>query len=155
MEGTRTWRIGRAVAGALGLAFALLYLSEGRELALGRMAAPGPGVFPLIVGIIFALVSISVIADALFSKDAGSLSFPKGEDRRRLVIVFIAFAVYAALFNVVGFPIATVALVVLFTRLVGNISWLKAVACGVGVMLLVWGAFVLLLGVRLPTGMWG
>src|SRR5690606_8687075 len=143
-QGTRTWRIGRAAAGALGLVFSLLYLFEGRNLDVGRMAAPGPGIFPLVVGVIFALVSVGVILDALLSKSAGSVTFPKGEDRKRLLIVFAAFVVYVALFTVLGFPVATVVLVTLFTRLVGNISWLKAAACGIGVTLLVWGSFVLL-----------
>jgi len=150
----RTWRIGRATAGALGLIFAILYLVEGRNLEIGRLGAPGPGIFPFIVGVIFALVSAAVIADALWSKDAGTATFPQGEDRRRLVGVYVSFVIYALLFNVIGFPVATVALVAVFTRLVGNNSWPKAALCGLGMMGLLWGTFTLLLGVRLPAGIW-
>lgn len=150
----RTWRIGRAAAGALGLIFGILYLLEGQNLALGRMRAPGPGVFPLVVGVIFVLVCIGVIADALWSKQPGSVDFPKGQDLNRLVIIFGSFVVYVAVLNVFGFLLATVLLVTVFTRLVGDIPWLKATACGVGVTLLVWSAFVVLLGVQLPAGIW-
>jgi len=151
-EGTRLWRTGRAVTGALGLIFSILYLVEGRNLELGRLGAPGPGIFPLIVGVIFALVSAGVIADALLSKTPEKVTFPKGDDRKRLVIVYVSFAIYAALFKVVGFLFATVALVTIFTRIVGNVSWPKALICGLGLTCLMWVLFVLLLGVRLPTG---
>ena len=153
-ESIRTWRIGRAAAGALGLLFAILYLIEGRNLEIGRLNAPGPGIFPLVVGVIFALVSAGVIADALLTKDAGKATFPQGEDRKRLVTIYSSFVLYAVLFNVIGFPLATFALVTLFTRIVGEISWQKAILCGVGTTLLMWVTFVILLGVRLPMGIW-
>ncbi|WMT89376.1 tripartite tricarboxylate transporter TctB family protein [Pelagibacterium sp. H642] len=152
---TRTWRIGRAAAGALGLIFSLVYLFEGKNLDLGRMGAPGPGIFPLIVGVILALVSVGVIADALLTRRAGSAGFPKGENLKRLAVIFGAFLIYVGVINVVGFLAATVSLVTFYTRMVGHISWLKAVICGIGVTAVVWAAFVLILGVRLPTAMWG
>jgi hypothetical protein len=151
----RTWRIGRAAAGAVGLVCAIIYLLEGRNLPFGRMNAPGPGVFPLFVGVIFAVVSAWVIADALLTRSPGRTSFPKGRDLRRLLTVFGAFCVYVVLFNVVGFLVSTVALAIVFTRAVGEISWLKAAAWSVLVTGLVWGAFVVLLGVRLPAGILG
>lgn len=153
-QNVRTWRIGRAAAGAVGLACAIIYLLEGQKLAFGRMNAPGPGVFPLLVGIMFAAVSAWVIADALLSKQAGAASFPKGDGLKRLLAVFGAFVAYVVLFNILGFLVASVLLVIVFTRVVGGISWLKAVAWGVVVTGVVWGGFVLLLGVRLPAGVW-
>ncbi|WP_188052213.1 tripartite tricarboxylate transporter TctB family protein [Aureimonas fodinaquatilis] len=152
---TRTWRIGRAIAGILGLIFALVYLFEGRNLPVGQMRAPGAGIFPLVVGVIFALVSMGVIIDALWSKMPGKVTLPAGEDRKRLIIIFCAFLVYVGLINLLGFLISTVLLVIVFTRVVGEVSWLKAAMCGFGLTLLVWLAFAVLLGVRLPAGIWG
>jgi len=142
------------VTGALGLLFAILYLIEGRNLELGRLNAPGPGIFPFVVGVIFAFVSAGVIADALLTKDAGKATFPQGEDRKRLLTIYGSFVLYALLFNVIGFPLSTFALVTFFTRIVGNISWLKAILCGLGTTGLMWVSFVVLLGVRLPMGIW-
>ncbi len=153
-RGTRSWRIGRATAGALGLVFALVYLNEGRQLDIGRMAAPGPGVFPLGVGVLLALVSIGVIADALLTGRPGRTGFPEGEDLRRLALVSGAFIAYVVLLNVVGFLIGSVLLVITFTRLVGQVSWITAAASGIGVTLSVWAVFTLVLGVRLPAPVW-
>lgn len=151
---TRAWRIGRAAAGALGLIFAVVYLVEGRNLALGRMGAPGPGVFPLVVGILFALVSIAVIADALLTRRAGRTAFPEGQNLRRIALVFGIFVAYVSLLTVLGFLIATAVLVTLYTRLASKVSWLWAAASGVGVTFAVWMVFAFFLGVRLPAGIW-
>ncbi|MDO9524838.1 MAG: tripartite tricarboxylate transporter TctB family protein [Gemmobacter sp.] len=150
----RTWRNGRIAAGALGLGFAVVYLVEGNNLTLGRMRSPGPGVFPLVVGVLFALVSIGVIFDALTTREPGVSSYPKGADLRRLLLVSGAFVVYVALLMVIGFPVATLAFVICFARLVGNVSWFRAVLGGVGLSATVWVIFTLILGVRLPAGIW-
>ena len=150
----RTWRTGRAAAGALGLIFAILYLLEGQGLPLGRMRAPGPGIFPLIVGIIFAAVSIGVIIDALKSQHPGQVSFPKGEDLTRVLLVSGSFLLYVVLMDVLGFIVSTLGLVLCFTKIVGKVSWPVAIASSAFVTLAVWAVFVLALGVRLPTGIW-
>lgn len=155
IQNTRTWRIGRVTAGALGLIFALIYLFEARTLSLGRMNAPGPGIYPVVVGTILAIVSLGVIIDALWSRDAGTTAYPKGADLRRVAVAFGAFVLYVALLNVIGFLVATPILVAFYTWVVGRISWLKAVASGIGITLVVWVIFVFVLGVRLPTSIWG
>lgn len=150
----RTWRTGRATAGALGLMFALLYLTEGRNLEFGRLSAPGPAVFPLIVGLLLAAVSIGVIADAVLSREPGRASFPKGTDLRRIGAAFGLFVAYIVLFNLLGFLVATALLVAAYTRIVGRVAWWQSATCAVGLTASVWIVFVLILGVRLPWGIW-
>nr|WP_282568079.1 tripartite tricarboxylate transporter TctB family protein [Devosia sp. 919] len=135
--------------------FALIYLFEARTLPLGRMNAPGPGIYPVVVGSILALVSVAVIAGALWSRVAGTTAFPTGKDLRRVATAFGAFVLYVALLNVAGFIVATPLLVTFYTRIVGKISWFKAAASGIGLTLLIWAIFVFVLGVRLPTSLWG
>ena len=137
-QGTRAWRIGRAMPGALGLLFSGIYLLEGRGLRMGTMDAPGPGIFPLVVGILFALVCLGVIADAMLTREPGTASFPKGQDLKRVVVVFGAFVVYVLLLEVLGFLVATTLFVALYTRVVGKVSWLKSVLSGACVAAAVW-----------------
>ena len=153
-EGTRTWRTGRTAAGALGLLFSGVYLLEGRDLTMGTMDAPGPGVFPLVVGVLFALVSLAVIADALLTTEGGTAAFPKRQDLKRLLVIFGAFVAFVLLLEVLGFPIATTLFVTFYTRVVGKIPWLQSVVCGAGVAAAVWAVFDLLLEVRLPEAIW-
>lgn len=150
----RTWRIGRIVAGVFGLVFSVLYLIEGNGLTFGEMRAPGPGVFPMFVGVLFALVSLGAIVEALVTKSPGETSFPAGPDLRRLLLVSGCFVLYVVLLLVAGFVPSTILFMACFARLVGNVSWVRAVLGGIGVALAVWGIFTLVLGVRLPAGIW-
>jgi putative tricarboxylic transport membrane protein len=153
-ESVRTWRNGRAAAGALGLLFSAVYLLEGRDLRMGTMDAPGPGVFPLIVGILFALVSIGVIAEALLTREPGTAAFPKGPDRKRLIVVFAAFVAYILLLQVLGFLVATVLFVAFYCRIAGEVPWKWSLVSGAGVAAAVWLVFAFLLEVRLPEAIW-
>jgi hypothetical protein len=154
VPGSRSWRIGRAIAGALGFLFSIAYLIEGRDLRMGTMDAPGPGVFPLIVGMLFALVSLGVIADALTTREPGTARFPAGPSLRRVLIVSSGFVAYVLSLPVLGFVIATVLFVALYTRVVGRISWLAGIFSGACITAAVWTVFALLLEVHLPEAIW-
>jgi putative tricarboxylic transport membrane protein len=148
------WRNGRAAAGALGLLVAGAYLVEGWGLRSGSMDAPGPGIFPLVVGLLFALVSLGVIVDALLAKEPGAATFPTGPDLRRLLIISAAFVTYVVLLNVLGFALATAFFVAFYSRLVGSVSWLWSLVAGVGMAAVVWLVFDFLLEVHLPEAIW-
>ncbi len=150
----RTWRTGRIAAGALGLIFSILYLIEGNSLPFGRMRAPGPGVFPMFVGVLLALVSLGVILEAIVTREPGRTTYPYGPDMRRLLLVSGCFVLYVALLMTIGFLAATIFFVTCFGRFVGNVSWVRAGIGGLGIALTVWAVFTLVLGVRLPAGIW-
>ena len=118
---------------------------------MGEMDAPGPGIFPLAVGVLSFLVSLGVIVDARLTKDPGSATFPTGPDARRLGLIFAAFVLYVASLSLVGLPIATTLFVAFYVRTVGKISWIWSGISGVGVAVAIWAVFELLLAVRLPT----
>lgn len=121
---------------------------------MGTMDAPGPGIFPLVVGVLFALVSIAVIADALLTKQTGVATFPRGQHLRRLLVVFFGFVVYVLLLRVLGFPLVTALFVAFYCRVVGKISWLRSLVAGIGVAAAVWLVFGFVLEVRLPEPIW-
>lgn len=118
------------------------------------MDAPGPGIFPLVVGILFALVSLGVIADALLTKETGTATFPTGPGLRRILVVSAAFVAYVLLLSVLGFPLATALFVAFYSRVVGGVSWLWSLVAGVAVAAGVWLVFGFLLEVRLPEAFW-
>lgn len=153
-EGSRSLRNGRIAVGALGLLCSIVYLFEGRNLRFGTMDEPGPGVFPLIVGLLFSLVSLAVVVQAWRMDDDEGTNFPKGAERRRLIVVFLAFLAYVGLLTVLGFILSTALFVAFYCRTVGRVSWVASIGAGVGVSVSVWLVFGFLLEVRLPMGMW-
>ncbi|MBM9593161.1 tripartite tricarboxylate transporter TctB family protein [Roseitranquillus sediminis] len=153
-DGTTEWRTGRTVAGVLGLAFSGVYLLEGRTLDFGTMDAPGPGIFPLAVGILMAVVSLGVIAEARTTREPGKLHLPAGYDATRLLSVFTALVVFVLALSVLGLPIAAFLFVAFYVRLVGRVTWAASVLSGAGVAIGVYVVFEVLLGVRLPDPVW-
>lgn len=153
-DALRTWRIGRIAVGVAGLVFSVLYLIEGNNLAFGELRAPGPGVFPMFLGVLFALVSLATIVEAVFTRSPGETAYPVGPDLKRLLSVSGCFVLYVALLLTAGFLASTILFVACFARLVGSVSWVRALIGGAAVALAVWGVFTLVLGVRLPAGIW-
>ena len=121
---------------------------------MGTMDAPGPGIFPLVVGVLFALVSLWTVADALLTKETGTAKFPTGPDLRRLIVVFAAFLAYVLLLGILGFPLATALFAAFYCRVVGRVSWLWSLIAGVSLAAVVWLVFGFLLEVRLPEAIW-
>jgi len=121
---------------------------------MGTMDAPGPGIFPLVVGILFALVSVGVIADALLTREPGTANVPKGQNLKRVLVIFGAFVVYVLSLQVLGFLMATPLFVAFYAHVAGKVSWRKSALCGACVAAAVWVVFDLLLQAPLPEAIW-
>ena len=117
---------------------------------------PGPGFFPLWIGL--ALVALSVLYLALMAYD-----MVRGEPVPRTswsgtgrgLAGWAAFMVAAALLKPAGFIASFPLLAVFLVRAIFGRRFLTAIAVGAGSALGFWVLFVKLLGVRLPAGPWG
>jgi putative tricarboxylic transport membrane protein len=135
---------------ALGLALlAIAYLAAARRYPLDTLVTPGPGVFPLAVGV--ALLAVAAWMFVGRGRDAAPAAAEDGSPRRRTPLVLSAVLVlYAALLPAVGFAPASFALVVVTARLMGLPGWWRPLALGAGVMAATRLVFVTWLGVPLP-----
>ena len=137
---------------AIGLAiFAIAYLLVDRRYPLDTLATPGPGIFPLVAGL--ALLALATWQFAA----AGPPSQPKPNRPAEepasvgppLVMVGVLI-LYAALFRVVGFFPASLALVFVSSRLMGLTGWWRPAALALGITAASHVVFVTWLGVPLP-----
>ena len=121
------------------------------KLPVGSLSDPGPGLFPLITGILTALVAGAIFVVALLSA-SGPLGGDKGLWHAKPVITVAIMLCYAFALEWLGFLTVTlVALFVLF-KAIGNLSFkasLGGAALAAGVAYLV---FALWLKVQLPAG---
>jgi putative tricarboxylic transport membrane protein len=107
----------------------------------------GPRAFPLL------LAGLMALAGAWLVVRPGPQGFALGRDQLKPIgLAVLAVFVYAALFEQLGFPVAT-ALMALPVGMAFGGSWKQSLAAGVAMGLLLFVVFDKLLDVVLPTGL--
>lgn len=152
---------GRVVVGLVGLGLAASYLVWTLiRLPLGQRAEPGAAVFPLVAGVLLALASVALLAEARRESpphqgaDATRMS---PSDRRRWRVTAASLVAYPLLLPHLGYLPTTllVCLVVLRGLAHDRWGWDRVGLAAAALTILVWGLFVGVLGVPLPTGPFG
>lgn len=117
---------------------------------------PGPGFFPMWIGI--AMVALSGLYLSAHFYDLA-----RGEAVHRadwsgtpaVILAWLAFMVVIALIKPLGFIAALILMMLIFVRAVFRQSYTKAVVVAVVSAAAFWVLFVKLLNLRLPAGPWG
>ena len=141
----------RAWTVSLGIAFAALGCGlavAGWRLPEGLAGVPGPGAFPLLVGLLMATLGAALAA---FPHDGRTTYWQYGLSDppvRRIVVILVLLGVYVAVWDAVPFLLRTPLLLVAVYGVVGE-PWLRSTAIGLAVTVVLWAAFQLLLRVRL------
>ena len=143
-------------AGYLGAAF---LISEPE----GQYAAVGPRAFPLVIGLALAAcaawIGLRRTAGGAPAAPAADRHDPAGEggaaDWRAAAPAAAAFLAYIALLAPVGYLLATAVFIPLEARLLGSRSWRRDLIAGLVVTAAIYAALWLLLGLRLPGGVFG
>lgn len=145
----------RDALSAAGLAvLAVVYLVTNRRYALDTLATPGPGVFPLAVGLLTLGLAVCQAVAALRASPGAVAS--DGEDQpagRRVLALAAVLVAFAVAIGLVGFLTASFALVVVSSRLLGARDWARPALLAVSVTAAAYALFVLWLGVPLPRGL--
>jgi len=137
----------------------LLAVNEARRLKFGTVGAPGPGFFPLVLSVSFALVCLVMLAIALTGRVAdippdGAAPAGAGARGKALLTLGVMFA-YAFILEPAGFVLSTAALLLFFFRALEGQRWSVAVAASVLTSIAVYVVFRMWLQVRLPPSPWG
>lgn len=117
---------------------------------------PGPGFFPLWIGL--AMIALSALYIGLLAYDIvrrQPVHRTNWSGTGRVLAGWAAFMVAAALLKPAGFIASFTLLVVFLVRVIFGRSLVAAFAVGLGSASGFWVLFVKLLNVRLPTGPWG
>ncbi|ASR34762.1 hypothetical protein BAY61_06965 [Prauserella marina] len=134
------------IAATVPLVAGVLAAIAAWRLGLGDLSDPGPGLWPLVVS-----VAMVVVAAVLVIK-----SSPTGAEERFnrdsviVVVGVLSLLGYAALFEQVGFEIPTIALLVLWLKVLGRESWLVTVVVSVVASAAIYLLFITGLEVPLP-----
>jgi putative tricarboxylic transport membrane protein len=141
----------RAVALAVLVACGV-YLASGWTLTLGTIARPGPGLYPLAVGVFGALVATAWVVTAFRRAPAavpgGTLA---AQGRGRVGVTAGLLVGFCFLLPWVGYPLAAFLFTGLLLRGLGA-TWVAALAVAVACAVVSYYLFGVLLGVPLPRG---
>ena len=137
------------------LILGIAYLADNSRLPMGSAAKPGAGLFPLLVGISLLGLSLALFIWSLKGKGISAKDqepFPEGKDRRRVLAVAVTLALFALLFNPLGYGLCSAALMAAILRLLGLRSWGRILLISIGTAAVSYYLFDFLLGVPLPKG---
>ncbi len=134
--------------------FAILYLATAVHLPLGARHQPGPGIYPILVGLLMLGSSIGLALQAMLGGQAAQppVEGPAGVAGRRMLAVAGASAGYILLLAYLGDVVAGVATTLAVLRVMGMRRWWVAWALAVSLALTFHYVFVVLLSIPLPRG---
>lgn len=140
-------RVQSIVAGAVPVALGgvAAWLSFG--LNVGSLTEPGPGLWPLIVACLLVAAGLGIIAVTAKSR-RDTEAFTRGT----IAVLAAAggLAVYASLYEIVGFEVPTVLLLFVWLKFLSRESWLMSAILAVAVTAAAYALFIIGLNVPLP-----
>lgn len=153
LGGWRSKRTGRVVVGIVGFMVAVGYTLEARAMPMGTAEAPGPGAFPWIVGLVACVISLIVVAEAIWGDVVqGDVDLPSGRNARLVLGFAGATVAYVVALPFLGQYVAAVLYMTGLLKLLGPHRWPRTIAYGVVSGVAVSWIFIGLLGIRMPTG---
>jgi hypothetical protein len=116
----RADRIAGAVLLALSLAFSAGALKFYTYTGPG---GPGSAFLPFWLGLLMAALATMLLVGALRSPDSGPEWLPRGEGRRRLLLVLGVTIALVALLKVLGMNLGTVLFLIVLLRVLDRTPW--------------------------------
>lgn len=117
---------------------------------------PGPGFFPLWIGIGMLLFSAyQTVVGLAPARQPSESAKPLWQGTGRALTGWLAMAASILLYRWLGFAASFVLLTIFFIVVIERRNFLPALAIGAGLALIFHLLFVLALGVSLPSGPWG
>ncbi len=123
------------------------------QLPVGRIARPGPGLFPLLLGATLAGLGLALLLQATGTEAFAARSFwADASGGRRVVEVIAVLLIYSFAVEPLGFLAATFLLLAFLFRVTFGFRWGISLAAAAGISLVSHLVFVTWLRVNLPPG---
>jgi len=134
--------------------FGLAYIIGALSYPQGTMAKPGPGLYPLFLGILILLISLGTGLEVMFrrfEKEEDAI-WPRGANGRRLLAVLAASLAYAVLLPYLGHPFIATLVTLVVLQVMGVRSWPLKITLALLIGLGSYYLFGKLLAIPLPMG---
>ena len=131
------------------LSFSVLYTASGWRLETWAKDAPGPGFMPRLLALALAVLAIIIWIEGRPPAQAYAVS--EVFSKREPLIIFSLVLVYVFALPQLGFPFASVLLVLALRRLIEPASWWGDLVGAVVAPLIVHVVFVEILALQMPV----
>lgn len=150
------WSIGKMgrIISLLLLIFSGSYLLKSLSIPYGRISEPGPGIFPVGVGILMTLLTFFNFIKFFHgvpSKKTGE-SLPQGKDFYRWIGILLVLVFYGVFLGVLGYILSSIILLMLVLFLLGMNGWIRIVLISILTSVISYYLFSIILDVPLPRG---
>lgn len=156
-------KIGSTVFAGLVLAVGLVYGGMALNMPRGILSYPGPGLFPMIIGVFLITTALGCLLQEILPRKRGvnpSASLPPNLDSaapgdRNIKKTFQLMALmigYILVLKTVGFPISIFAFLLVAIRIFGFRRWFPALAMAAVIAVIAYVSFIVWLKVPLPLG---
>jgi putative tricarboxylic transport membrane protein len=148
-----------AIGSSFWIALGLLFSAGAFRYGLFEEGVPGPGLLPLIAGIILISLGVGVLIPALKKeakpKPAEKGFFPEKDSFKKLLLAVVALGVYGMALEYMGFLIMTFLFMIFLLRFIEPQKWTVVLTTSLLTAASSYLLFQLLLKVQLPKGIWG
>ncbi len=141
-------RLGEIVMSVALLATAIFFVWQSALLPMGGVRLPGPGFFPLTLGVALGLLALAILFLSIRDEEGETVYL----GHRNVLIVLAALSGVAFAFERADSYLVLGSFMAVVLLLVARASLWKVLLAAVIGMIAVWAMFRLALGVRLPTG---
>ena len=148
-------KIGSVVFAGLILAVGLVYGIMALNMPLGRLAYPGPGLFPMIVGVFLVATALGCLIQEILSPsplpDRDSAAQPRRNVQKTFQLIALMIG-YTLMLKPLGFLVCIGVFLIVAIRIFGYRRWAPALAMAAVIAGASYISFVLWLKVPLPQG---
>jgi hypothetical protein len=144
------------ITGAVLLAFAIAFSAGALKFyTYSGPGGPGSAFLPFWLGILMAVLALMLLASALREPGAGPEWLPRGEGRKRLLVVLGVTIALVALLKVLGMMLGTALFLIVLLRLIDRSPWPLALSVAALTSGLNYLVFTHWLRVPFPVGVLG
>ena len=142
------------ITASLLLAFSVAFSAGAlKQYQWWGSGGPGPAFMPFWLGLVMALLALSMLLRSLKQKDPGAAWLPRGEGLRDMLVVLGVTVAFVALLRVTGMVLGTAIYLVVLVRYLGRHPWWLTLLVAAAAAGFNWLVFVRWLRVPMPEGM--
>ena len=142
-------------AGLFWLGAGVFIVWAGLDLGIGTRGAPGAGFLLFWASLLMCGFSLAVLWSTLTTAGPSIASLWSGARWGNVIFMIVSLVVYVALFETLGFLLATIPLLIVLLRGADPVPWRTAVPLAMLSTLAVWWVLKRLLLIQLPAGVFG